>query len=71
MFYEDFLDLVDKTFHQNPELRYGQTVMNVLYSVWPSKHSELVANHVDCFYDNSNVDFVLTHLKTTWNEKFS
>jgi hypothetical protein len=62
----EFLDMVDQTFHKHHELRYGQTIMNILYELWPSKHSELVSNHVDCFYDDDNIEYVLSHLKKEW-----
>lgn len=32
------------------QLRYGQSVMNVLYNVWPEKYFEISNSDIDCFY---------------------
>lgn len=76
-FYE-FLQKVDDTFlsHQaarsrgkiKPEnqWRYGQTVMNVLWDVWPEKYKETKNSDYDCFYDNSTVELTLNKLEKEW-----
>jgi hypothetical protein len=69
MKFEEFLSKVDDMYYSNKCLRYGQTIMNMLYEIWPSKHSELVNNHVDCFYDDSNIKYVLDHLEKEWKWK--
>ncbi len=67
--FKDFLDLVDKTYNDHSfELRYGQTVMNVLYSVWPDKYKEFVGTKFDCFYDDGSVRFALDELEKTWTD---
>ena len=73
MTFEDFLKAVDTKFYTasyKDQLRYGQCIMNELYNVWPSKHNELVNCHVVCFYDNENIDYVLSHLKKEWKSNF-
>ena len=46
--------------------RYGQTVMNVLYDIWPKKYDELTGSDYDCFYDNSKIELALTKLEKEW-----
>jgi hypothetical protein len=65
--FEEFIDLVDKTYDDHSfELRYGQTVMNVLSEIWPDKYRELIYNYLDCFYDDGMVASVLDNLKKNW-----
>jgi hypothetical protein len=65
--FKDFLQLADDTYnHYSFELRYGQTIMNTLYSVWPEKYKELVASKEDCFYDDSMVKLTLDKLEKAW-----
>ena len=86
MTFEQFLKKVDDTFmnHQagrskstdNPvsvsnQLRYGQTIMNVLHDVWHQKYLEITDSDMDCFYTNRNVDMVLNKLEKEWDEKVS
>jgi hypothetical protein len=76
--FNEFLKKVDDTFlsHQaarsngkikaENQWRYGQTVMNVLWEVWPNKYTEIKGSDIDCFYDNSNVQFTLDKLEKEW-----
>lgn len=65
--FDDFLNLVDDTYNKHSfELRYGQTIMNVLYSISPDKYKELTGTQLDCFYDDGLVRFTLDELKRTW-----
>ncbi len=65
--FKDFLQLVDVTYnHYSFELRYGQTIMNTLYNVWPEKHKELLASKEDCFYDDGMVKLTLDKLEKEW-----
>jgi hypothetical protein len=65
--FKDFLQLVDDTYnHYSFELRYGQTIMNTLYSVRPEKYKELVASKEDCFYDDGMVKLTLDKLEKEW-----
>jgi hypothetical protein len=65
--FNDFLQLVDHTYdHYSFELRYGQTIMNTLYNIWPEKYKELVASKEDCFYDDGTVRFTLSKLEKDW-----
>jgi hypothetical protein len=65
--FTDFLQLVDATYnHYSFELRYGQTIMNTLHSVWPEKYKELVASKEDCFYDDGMVKLTLDKLEKEW-----
>lgn len=81
MTFEEFLDKVDDTFmsHQaarsnisvSNQLRYGQTVMNVLHDVWHTKYIEISDSDIDCFYSNATAQFVLEKLEKEWHEKTS
>ena len=63
--YKEFLTLVDQTYN-NFNWRYGQSIMNVLYSTWPEKYNELITNNNDCYYDENKVSIVLDELKQSW-----
>lgn len=65
MTYIEYLDLVDKTYNSF-NWRYGQTIMNVLYSVWKEKYNELLASENDCYYDDSMVSMTLDKLEKEW-----
>lgn len=80
MKFEEFLQKVDDTFmaHQAArsngkisaanQWRYGQTIMNVLWDVWPDKYNEIKDSDCDCFYNNSKVNIALEKLKKEWYE---
>lgn len=65
--FSEFVNKV-KSRHDNYsfEFRYGQTLMNTLYLVWPEKHKEITTLEYDCFYDDSKVDILLTKLAKEW-----
>lgn len=69
MTFDNFLKLVDSLYlsekAQN-KLRYGQTIMNVLYSIWPEKYKEITNTDYDCFYDNATVKLTLQKLEKDW-----
>jgi hypothetical protein len=62
MTYEEFVKLVDQT-HNQFNWRYGQSLMNVLHSVWPEKHEELTSLELDCYYNEEMVPATLRFLK--------
>ena len=65
--FNEFLKKVDETYNYHSfELRYGQTIMNVLYDIWPEKHKELLASKEDCFYDDGMVKLTLDKLEKEW-----
>lgn len=73
MTFEEFLNKVDEIFMKyqaskssGSQWRYGQTVMNVLYDVWPEKYSEITGSDIDCFYSNSTVQYTLDKLEKEW-----
>jgi hypothetical protein len=67
--FEEFLDIVDRTHSDHSfELRYGQTVMNILREVWPEKYKEITNTDYDCFYDDSTVRILLSKLEKEWHE---
>ena len=48
------------------ELRYGQTVMNVLRDAWPDKYEQLTGTDDDCFYLDALVKGTLEKLESDW-----
>jgi hypothetical protein len=79
MTFQEFLNKVDDTFmsHQSSrsdgkisaanQLRYGQTIMNVLHDVWHKKYLEISDSDMDCFYTNRNIVEVLDKLEKEWH----
>lgn len=71
MTFEQFVDLVDKNYYENVfEMRYGQTIMNTLYRVWPVKYNEIKTtdSDFDCFYDDRTAKSTLDYLEKSWDE---
>jgi hypothetical protein len=83
MKFEEFVKKVDDTFinHQASrsdgkisaanQWRYGQTLMNVLWDVWPEKYNEIKDSDINCFYSNRTVAMVMDKLEKEWHEKVS
>jgi hypothetical protein len=68
--FDQFLNLVDKVYYENEfKLRYGQTIMNVLYQVWPEKYKEISGGDYDCFYDDGTARSTLDYLEKEWDDK--
>jgi hypothetical protein len=65
MIFEEFLKLVDQTY-DSFNWRYGQCLMNVLYSVDKTKYENLLATENDCYYDDSMVRITLDKLQKEW-----
>jgi hypothetical protein len=65
MTYKEYLGFVDRTFNSF-NWRYGQTIMNVLHAVWPSKYNELVGTEHDCYYEESKTNNTLDLLSKEW-----
>jgi hypothetical protein len=69
MTFEEFVQKVDVFYHVNqPHMRYGQSIMNMLYQSRPDLYETIKGTDFDCFYDNSTVAFTLNHLETTWEK---
>lgn len=67
MTFEQFLSKIDAFYNENEfEMRYGQTIMNVLHKAWPEKYKEISGGSLDCFYDDGIVNSTLDHLKRNW-----
>jgi hypothetical protein len=68
--FEQFLSRVDEKYLESRSvLRYGQTVMNILYEVWPEKHHEVMSSDDDCFYDDSATKMTLEKLERDWKNE--
>jgi len=78
--FNKFLEKVDDTFmsHQaarsggkikaENQWRYGQTIMNVLWDIWPDKYKEIQNSDINCFYNNATVKDVLNKLEQEWTQ---
>lgn len=67
--YKQFVDLVNHEYdNKSFNARYGQTIMNVLYKVWPDKYREISNVEYDCFYDDGIAPKTLAKLKEEWYE---
>lgn len=65
--FKDFLQIVDDVYNSHPfELRYGQTIMNVLYKTYLSKYNEIASTENDCYYDDGIVRITLDKLEKEW-----
>jgi hypothetical protein len=65
--FKDFLQLVDDTYnHYSFELRYGQTIMNVLHGANPFLYNQIVSTDSDCYYDDGIVRLTLQKLEQEW-----
>jgi hypothetical protein len=76
--FNEFLKKVDDTFldHQaarsrgkikaENQWRYGQTLMNVLWDIWPDKYLEIKESDINCFYNDSKVESTLNKLEKEW-----
>lgn len=70
MTFEQFLEKADRFYCENEfELRYGQSIMNILYQVRPDKYKEITQTDLDCFYDDSTIKDTLDHLERTWDDQ--
>ena len=75
MTFKEFITKVEDTFlsNQPPKVsaanrwRYGQTLMNVLYDVWPEKYNEIKDSDLDCFYTNQYINLTIDKLEKEWN----
>jgi len=65
MKYEQFLKTVDQT-SANFSWRYGQSLMNILHTIWPEKYEELINLELDCYYREDIVPATLKFLKSDW-----
>ena len=70
MTFEQFVQKVDDFYYDHSfEMRYGQSLMNILHKVWPKKYKEISGGDLDCFYDDGTVRLTLEHLEKEWNDK--
>lgn len=70
MTFEEFVQKVDNFYYDHSfEMRYGQSLMNILHKVWPEKYKEISGGDLDCFYDDGTVKLTLDYLEKNWNER--
>ena len=50
--WEEILNETQVFKRQNYQLRFGQSLMNVLYKLYPDIYNQLAATDVDPFYDD-------------------
>lgn len=70
MTFEEFLQKADRFYYDNEfELRYGQSIMNILYRVRPDLYKKITQTDLDCFYDDGIAKFTLDYLEKEWYDK--
>jgi len=67
MTFDKFLDLVDETYGSHEDMRYGQSVMNVLWHTWPIEYKKITQTDLDCFYDDGTTRLTLEYLEKNWS----
>lgn len=69
MTFDTFLALVNTYRQKHPEQRYGQSVMNVLYSCRPALHDAAMAQRRDLYYltESADIQTTLDWLQTQWS----
>lgn len=61
---EGFLDKVDKFYLANmPNLRYGQTLMHLLFDYNRAEYNKIHGTDLDCFYRDDIVRKTIKYLK--------
>ena len=68
MNYSGFEDRYKFIFRNNPELRYGQSIMTGLATAWPSKYTEITGTDLDCYYDDDKAKILLNYLENNWTQ---
>lgn len=58
-------DIKEMTKFRPSHIRYGQSIFNDAYSLYPNETNELRATEYDCYYDDNKVEIFLEKL----NEK--
>lgn len=70
MTFEQFLQKVDRFYYDNEfDMRYGQSVMNILHKVYPDWYKRITGTDLDCYYDDGTVRFTLEYLEKEWDDK--
>lgn len=70
MTFEQFLQKADRSYQDNKsEMRYGQSIMNMLHQIWPDWYNRVTGTDLDCFYDDGIVRFTLEYLEKEWDDK--
>lgn len=70
MTFEEFLQKVDRFYNDNEfEMRYGQSLMNMLHKVWPDLYNRISGTDFDCYYDDGIVKYTLEYLEKEWDDK--
>jgi hypothetical protein len=71
MKFEQFVQQADIFYNDNqPHMRYGQSVMNMLYQSRPDLYEKIKGTDFDCFYDDSTVPLTLNNLETRWETTY-
>lgn len=68
MTYDKFLHSVDQYCSKHLRMRYGQAVMNVLYSFDQTLHDQVISDGLDIFYvtNRADIDRTLAYLQARW-----
>jgi hypothetical protein len=67
--FSDFMELVDEKYCSNPELRFGQALMDTLHTVDRKLYDEITyETDIDCFYDTMKAEETMFYIEEKWSE---
>lgn len=70
MTFTQFLQKVDDFYYEHAfEMRYGQSIMNVLNKTYPDWYKRITGTDLDCFYNDGTTQFTLEYLEKEWDDK--
>ena len=70
MTFEQFVLKVDNFYYDHSfEMRYGQSLMNMLHQILPDQYDKMSGTDLDCYYDDGIVQFTLEYLEKEWDDK--
>ena len=70
MTFEQFVLKVDNFYYDHSfEMRYGQSLMNMLHQILPDQYDKMRGTDLDCYYDDGIVQFTLEYLEKEWNDQ--
>lgn len=66
MTFDQFMIIVDEYYCQYPEMRFGQALMNCLWTIDPQMYNFIKETKIDCFYDTTIAEKTIAFLKKNW-----
>jgi len=65
--FSDFMELVDEKYINNPDLRFGQALMDTLHTVDTKLYDKITyETDIDCFYDTTKAEATMFYIEDYW-----